>query len=177
MVKGTQRKKIMKDVFLFLIKFNVLLIPFYLIIYFDLNFYPLQIAFTNILAFILKSLSYRVSTSNFFLFVGKNGYPIDISRDCIGWKSSYSLFALVFASSGKTMDKLKFLGIWIPILLVINFFRVLGIILLGLNFGFQYVEAVHDFIWQEGIIFLVVGVWYLWLRKGKLNINKIKNIV
>jgi exosortase/archaeosortase family protein len=177
MDKRTQRKKIIKEVFLFLLRFNILLIPFYLIIYFDLNFYPLQIAFTDFLAFIIKSLNYKVSTSGFLLFLGDSKYPIDISRDCIGWKSSYSLFALVFATPGKIKNKLKFLGMWIPILLLINVFRVVGIILIGLNFGFQYVESVHEFIWQEGIILLVVGIWYIWLRRGKLNIKKIKNIV
>jgi len=176
MVRRTQNKKVIKDVFLFLLKFNVLLLPFYLIIILDLNFYPLQIAFANFLAFFLKILNYDATTSDFLLFVGKNNYPIDISRDCIGWKSSYSLFALVFATPGDTKDKLKFLGLWIPVLLVINVFRIIITIVIGMSFGIQYMEIIHAFLWEVAIIIILIGIWIIWLRKGKLNIMNIRNI-
>lgn len=168
MVKRPQKKKIIKDVVVFLIKFNLLLIPFYAIIYFDISFYPLQIAFTNFLAAVLKLLNYRVSTSDFFLFLGESKYPIDISRDCIGWKSAYSLFALVFATPGETKSKLKFLCVWIPILFIINIFRVLITLLIGLNFGLEYLEVIHTFFWQEVMIIALILVWCLWLKKRKL---------
>ena len=158
----------MKDVFVFLIKFNLLLIPFYAIIYFDVDFYPLQIAFTNFLASVLTSMGYQVSTSGFFLFLGESQYPIDISRDCIGWKSAYSLFALVFATPGLIKDKSKFLVVWIPVLFVVNIFRVLITMLVGLNLGFQYIEFIHTFLWQEVMIIALLLVWYVWLRKGNL---------
>jgi exosortase/archaeosortase family protein len=177
MVKRSQRKKVVKDLFLFLIKLNLLLIPFYLIIILDLSFYPFQIAFANFLAFILKSLNYPVYTSDFFLFVGESKFPIDISIDCIGWKGMYSLFALVFATPGNKKDKLKFLLVWMPLLFVINIFRTLITILVGLNFGLQYLDFFHTFLWQEVMIFSVIGIWYLWLRRGKLNIRGISNIL
>lgn len=151
--------------FFFLLKFNLLLIPFYAIIYFDISFYPLQILFTNLIAIILKSFNYRVTTSDFFLFIGEENFPIDMSRDCIGWKSAYSLFALVFASPGKMKDKLKFLSVWIPVLLVINIFRVTSILMFGLSFGFKYLEIAHTFFWQVMMIILVVVIWYVWMKK------------
>ena len=120
------------------------------------------------MASILRSMGYQVSTSEFFLFLGKNKYPIDISRDCIGWKSAYSLFALVFATHGLVKDKLKFLVVWIPVLFVVNIFRVLITMLVGLNFGFQYTEFIHTFLWQEVMIIALLLVWYVWLRKGNL---------
>jgi len=168
MGRKLQEKKTIKEVFIFLIKFNLLLIPFYATIYFDVSFYPLQIAFANSMASILKSMGYQVSTEEFFLFLGENQYPIDISRDCIGWKSAYSLFALVFATPGLIKDKLKFLVIWIPVLFVVNVFRVLIIMLIGLNFGYQYLEVIHTFLWQEIMIIVLLLVWYVWLRKGNL---------
>jgi exosortase/archaeosortase family protein len=168
MAKKSQKKKILKDVIVFLLKFNVLLIPFYAIIYFDVDFYPLQIAFANFLASILRLMKYRASTSGFFLFIGEEEYPIDISRDCIGWKSAYSLFALVFATPGLMKDKLKFLSVWVPVLFVVNVLRTLMTILIGLNFGFQYIEIVHTFLWQEVMIVVLILVWYIWLKKGSL---------
>ncbi len=177
MVRRSQEKKVVKDIFFFLIKFNLLLIPFYAIIILDVDFYPLQIAFTNLLAFILTSLNYPVKTSDFFLFVGESELPIDISRDCIGWKSMYSLFALVFATPGDKKSKLKFLLAWLPVLFVVNIFRTLITILVGLNFGLHYMEFIHTFLWQQVMIFALLGVWYLWLRKGKLNMKGISNII
>jgi len=106
------------------------------------------------------------------MFIGESKYPIDISRDCIGWKSMYSIFALVFATAGKIKDKLKFLVAWIPILFIINIFRVLITMLVGLNFGLQYLEIIHTFLWQEVMIFAVLAVFYLWLKKRKLLVRK-----
>lgn len=167
-VESPQKKKILKDVFIFLIKFNILLIPFYAIIYFDVSFYPLQIVFTNFIASILSLLGYQFSKSGFFLFLGESQYPIDISRDCLGWKSVYSLFALIFATPGLIKDKLKFLVAWIPVLFVVNIFRVLITILVGFNFGFQYLEVIHTFLWQGVMIIALLLVWVIWLRKGNL---------
>jgi len=177
MVRRAQNKKIVKDVFLFLLKFNLLLLPFYVIIILDLNFYPVQIAFTNLLALLLKTLNYQVSTSDFFLFVGSENIPIDISRDCIGWKSTYSLFALVFASPGDKKNKLKFLGLWIPILLVVNILRVIITIIIGLNFGVQYMDFMHTILWQGGVILILIGIWVVWLKRTKFNIKSIRNII
>lgn len=164
MVTWSQKKKVVKDVFLFLFKFNILLIPFYAIIYLDLSFYPLQVSFTNLIASILGLLGYVVKTNDFFMFIGESEYPIDMSRDCIGWKSIYSLFALVFATKGETKYKLRFLFQWSPVLFVINILRVLITILAGLNFGLQYIEVIHTFLWQEVMIIVLIIVFYLWLK-------------
>ena len=142
-----------------------MLIPFYAIIYFDVSFYPLQVVFTNFIASILSLLGYQFFKSGFFLFLGESQYPIDMSRDCLGWKSTYSLFALVFATPGLIKDKLKFLAVWIPVLFVVNIFRVLITILIGLNFGLQYLEVIHTFLWQEVMIIALLLVWVIWLRK------------
>jgi len=169
MGKKTQKKKVIKELALFLIKFNILLIPYYAIIYFDISFYSLQAVFANLIAAILKIFSYNVTISDFFLFVGEQNLPIDMSRDCIGWKSAYSLLALVIAAPGKFKNKLKFLGFWIPILLLINVFRVVMIIIIGLNFGIKYLEITHTFIWQELMIIIVIGIWYFWLKKNVIS--------
>jgi exosortase/archaeosortase family protein len=171
MDKRLQTKKTLKEVFWFLVKFNLLLIPFYAVIYFDINFYRLQAIFASFIAWVLRLLGYSPQVSDIFIHVGN--LPIDISRDCIGWKSIYSLFALVLASPGKLKDKSKFLGIWLPAMMVLNIFRVLIIILIGLRFGAKTLEIVHKFVWQEIMIIAIVVIWLLWLKKVK-KINKEK---
>ncbi|MDI6826217.1 MAG: archaeosortase/exosortase family protein [Candidatus Aenigmarchaeota archaeon] len=169
MVRVIQKKEIVSKVLFFLLKFNLLLIPFYAIIYFDLSFYPLQVTFANFIATILKLLDHPVRISEFYLFIGRDEFPIDISMDCLGWKSIYSLFALVFATNGKTKDKLRFLIVWIPMLFVINILRVLITLLVGLNFGMQYLEFIHTFFWQEVMIVVLIVIFYIWLKKRKIK--------
>lgn len=171
MDKWAQKKKIVKEIFLFLLKFNLLLIPFYAIIYFDLNFYPLQEVFARFIASILSFLGYRPEVDKFLIYVG--GLAIDISRDCLGWKSIYSLVALILASPGKLKSKLKFIGLWVPYLLFFNIFRVLSAILVGLKFGSYYLELLHKVVWEEVVILMIVGIWYLWMKKAK-KLNKEK---
>ena len=171
MDKRTQKKKIIKEVAWFLVKFNLLLIPFYAITFLDINFYPIQEYFTNFVASILKVFGYSSEVDGIFIYI--ESLVIDISRDCIGWKSIYSVTALVLASPGILKKKLKFLALWISILFVINIFRVVGTILIGLKFGVYYLEIIHKFVWQEIMIIVIISVWYLWLRKViKLNKKK-----
>ena len=170
MDKRPQKKKIVKEIFWFLLKFNLLLIPFYAVIYFDIDFYLLQELFASFIGSVLK-LRYSVDVSGFFIYV--EDLAIDISRDCIGWKSVYSLFALVLASPGKLKDKFRFLVLWVPVIFVVNIIRVLVTIVVGLEFGINYLELLHNIVWQEVMILSIVGVWYLWLRKVK-KLNKKK---
>ena len=170
MDKRPQKKKIVKEIFWFLLKFNLLLIPFYAVIYFDVDFHFFQELFANFIGSVLR-IGYSVDVSGFFIYV--EGLAIDISRDCLGWKSAYSLVALVLASPGKLKDKFRFLVLWIPIFLVANVFRVLITIVVGLEFGVNYLELLHNIVWQEVIVIGIVGVWYLWLRKVK-KLNKKK---
>ncbi len=173
MGKRIQKKKIIKEIFWFLLKFNLLLIPFYAIIYFDVNFYLIQELFANLIGYMLRIFGYSANISGFFIHVGD--LSIDISRDCIGWKSAYSLFALVLASPGKLKKKLSFLGIWVPIFFLFNIFRVFITIIVGLEFDANYLKILHNIVWQEAIILGIVGVWYLWMRKEIFK-KKIKEL-
>lgn len=169
MARIVQKKEIVSKVVLFLLKFNLLLIPFYAIIYFNLSVHPLQVVFANFITSILRLLNYPVRTNEFYLFIGREEFPIEISMDCLGWKGVYSLFALIFATAGKIKDKLRFLVVWAPILFVINILRVLFTMIFGLNFGMQYIEFIHSFLWQEVMIAALIVIFYIWLKKGKIK--------
>jgi exosortase/archaeosortase family protein len=143
----------------------------------DISFYPLQTVFTNFLASILSFLGYQIKTLDYFLFIGETEFPIDISRDCIGWKGMYSLFALVMATPTEMKGKLKFLIIGLPFMFLVNIIRVIGTMLIGLNFGLHYIDFIHTFLWQQLMILILLGTWYLWLKKGNINIEKMRNIL
>ncbi len=167
MAGNVQKKKNLVQAAIFLLRVNIMLIPFYVIIYTNFAFLPLQIAFASLIAWMLGLFGLQTMQIDQFLYVGADKFPIDISFDCLGWKSIYSLSVLVIATPGDAKRKLNFLKIWVPALFGINIFRIISIILLGNVIGFRYVEPVHSYVWQVGIIALVIGIWYLWLKKKK----------
>lgn len=167
-----QKKKVLIETLLFFVKLNAFLLPFYAIIYFNWSYTPLQIVFAGIIASVIRFFGFEVFQSGFFLFLGKDSFPIDISFDCIGWKSSYSLFALLMATPGKIKQKLYFLVKWIPLLMVVNFSRVIIIILIGYAFGFGWIYPVHTYLFQPLMILIVIGIWFIWMKKEKIYRKK-----
>ncbi len=151
------------------------MIPFYAVIYYNISAFPLQELYAKFIAFVLSSISLQAVASGVLVFLGKEKFAIDISFDCLGWKSSYSLFALVFATPGSVKNKLKFLGLWIPIFAFINFVRIMTTVFVGYGFGFQYMELVHTYIWQFAMIGIVLTTWYVWLKNHSGLSKKLKS--
>ncbi len=179
MAKKMHKKKHLnerlKTLLWFLIKFNLLAIPLYIILFLNLSYEPLQSFFASITYGTLKLFNYNVAVDSYRISVlmGDQLVQIDISWDSTGWKSLYALFALVIATPISTYNKkLRFLLIGLPAIFVLNFIRILTTILISLNFGFQYFDIVHTILWREGLILAVVGIWYYWLWKEKVKINK-----
>lgn len=167
-VVKTVDKNRLKKIALFLVKFNLLATPMYLMLYFNISFYPLQRFLTLILEKTLNVIGYiTVSDGNIMLIEGFP-VPVDISWDCTGWKSMWALAALVLATPQQLRcRKVKFLLVFLPVLFLLNFARILTTILLSFEFGFQYLDIIHTFLWREGLIIAVIASWYLWLN-GKI---------
>jgi len=166
-LKKSQQKKLI-EVAKFIVIFNLLAIPMYVVLYFNLSFDPLRSFLAFITAKFLSAFGINIVSENSFLDVLSNNQllKIDISFDSTGWKTLYALFALTFATpKRKTRNKLKFLAVGLPALFVLNFLRIATTILVAVVYGFQYFEVVHIFLWREGLIAAVLAIWYLWLRK------------
>jgi exosortase/archaeosortase family protein len=169
----------LKTVALFLIAFNLLAIPLYIILYF--NIYSPQ--FQNFITFISKpfidifgyntTLEYTSHCNVKAIFIPDYQQSVCISWDSTGWKSMYALAALAIATPFITWrKKWKFITIGVPIVFVLNYIRIVTTILISLKFGFQYFDMVHTILWREGLILAVVAIWYLWVRKENYNIWK-----
>jgi len=168
--KRLGRKKLI-EIAKFIVIFNVLAIPMYVVLNYNLSFDP----FRNFIAFLsAKFLSVfgidAVQTNSFIDILASNQLlKIDISFDSTGWKTLYALVALVLATPArKPKDKMRFLAIGLPVLFALNLLRIATTILVAVVFGFQYFEVVHIFLWREGLIAAVVLIWYLWLRQKKI---------
>lgn len=176
------RKKVLQKklwtVAFFLIMFNLLAIPMFLSLLFNFSYPPLQTFLTDLTYRTLKFLGYNVDlikspTSVVPLISVSSEYPkILISWDSTGWKTLYVLAALTIATPFIAIKKkIKFLAFGLPLMFIFNFIRILTTILIAINYGFQYFEVVHMFLWREGLILAVVLLWYLWLKKVKFNIR------
>jgi exosortase/archaeosortase family protein len=148
----------------FLVKFNLLAIPLYLIIYMNLTLPAVQSFVANSVHTILSALGYMSELNGYMI-----NFPIvsvEITFDCTGWKSVYALFALVVATpSVLWKKKLKFLAVGLPAIFVINILRIVTTLAVVMSFGIEYLEVAHNILWQEGLILAVLGIWYFWLRK------------
>jgi exosortase/archaeosortase family protein len=168
-------RKDLKEVAWFLIKFNLLAIPMYLIIYFNVSMQPFQLFLVQALASGLNAFGYKTylfnsptSTIPLISILGIDTPPIYISTDSTGWKSLYALVALALATPRKKLDKrIRFLTIGLPAIFIINYLRILSTILICLRFGFKYFDFVHGFLWGWGLIAAILAFWYIWLR-GKI---------
>jgi exosortase/archaeosortase family protein len=167
-VKGKFSEEKLIKILLFLLKFNLLAIPLYIVLYFNFSFSPLQ----NFLAYLifqtLKILGYNTSLNGYFLIIQNFPEIIEISWDSTGWKSLYALTALVLATPlSNFYKKVKFLILALPTLFLINYVRILTTILISIKFGLKYFEIIHTFLWREGLIFAIIAIWALYLLKEK----------
>jgi len=182
MAKKTKKNLILRKKLLtvawFLIKFNLLAIPMYLAIYFNLSYPPLQDFLTDLSRPVIELFGYE--TILFYhdycnvqaIYGPEFEKPVCISWDSTGWKSMYALAALAIATPFISWKrKLKFLSIGIPTVFLLNYIRIVSTILIALKCGFQYFDVVHTLLWREGLILIIVAIWYIWLRRIKYNIQ------
>jgi exosortase/archaeosortase family protein len=177
-MKFKLEKKKLELILKFLVVFNLLAIPLYIVLMLDIDFIPLQNFFAFLLEKSISILGHAVSREEFllYIFTGSSFMVIDVSRDCIGWKGVYTLASLVIATPiGTLKKKFKFLLIWIPILTLINFFRVFATILVGIYSNVEVMRILHRFLWQYVQILIILSIWYLWLRKNMTKIRRTKS--
>ncbi|MEM5790891.1 MAG: exosortase/archaeosortase family protein [Candidatus Aenigmatarchaeota archaeon] len=181
--KILERRKKLLATLIFLIKLNLLVIPIYVLLYLDFSVPQIQFFLASSISSTLSLFKFPVISEekNVYVFLAESEsykiIPFEISMDCTGWKSMYLLFALVFASSFDLKRNFKFLAIYLPILFIINFLRITSTIAIALTLGFEYFEVTHNILWREGMIFFVILIWFIWLRKIKYKLKDNLNLV
>lgn len=174
--KILERREMLLGILWFLIKLNILVMPIYLLMAINFSFPQFQSALASALESTLNFLGYPAVVKGYYIGIS-SGYTVasfEINIDCTGWKSMYALTALAIAIPLEQKKKLKFLVIALPFIFALNYVRILTTIILAFKYGFQYLEVVHTFLWREGLIFAVLAIWYIWLRRINYNIRKMK---
>jgi exosortase/archaeosortase family protein len=171
----------MLKTFEFLVRLLLLSIPLYLIIGFGMSsnlLKPLQASVAGQSGWVLEQMGYRILYDDVFITAysdyGKEPFNFMINEDCTGWKSMLFLFALMFAVPAITMRK-RLIGLVIGVIVIWigNIARVVGVVLAERAYGVEVALLVHDYLWQVGLICLVLVIWLVWLywvkRKKKLT--------
>lgn len=178
MAKRIQKKeRMIKRLFavlIFLVVFNLLAIPLYLVMYFDISWKSLQIFNAQLLVVTLDVFRFDSNVEDFTVNVMTQSglQKIEISWDSTGWKSMYAVAVLIIATPVSRLSKrIKFALMGVLAIFILNYLRVVTTILVSLYSDFRLFDIVHTFLWREGLILGVVGFWFIWLLKEKHNIR------
>lgn len=182
-IKNIRRFEILGD---FLIKFNLLAIPMYAVMFAGITFYPLQLFLTDVVYSIVKAGGYWIARSDIMIMlfapVDPPGPPlvetVVMGFDCTAWKTMYALMALVIAApvAGR-QRKVKFILVGIAAIFVLNIIRLVTTITTAYAAGFQYLEIMHTLLWREGLIIALLAIWFVWLKNQKNNISQSQTIL
>jgi len=148
---------------MFLIRLNLFAIPLYLIIMLRLQLYALREAIAIIVSNLLQLSGISASLSGTMIAIQNGSFAADIVWDCTGWKSIFAFFALVFATSFELRKKL-FAMAFLPVIFIINIFRIWFMFYYVHTFGLFGYDVVHTVIWSWGLIIVVLLLWVIWLK-------------
>lgn len=163
------RQKNLFEFFLFIVKLTAFSIPLYAILAFSEVLLPLQEAVSHNVQFLLGSTGMEVVGEGIFLKAGSLYFLI--SGDCTGWKSMLLLTGLILSVPAVGMRKrLTGLAAGLPLLYLGNLARIIIMVFVSLSYGSDFASVVHDYLWQAGLVSLVLVIWISWLfLAGKLR--------
>jgi len=174
---SSKRQKKLMEILLFLLKILIFAIPLHFILVFPGILFPFQEMVSMNVHFLLNFMGLEAARDGFLLTIaGGNPFVFFISGDCTGWKSVLFLTALIFAVPG-VLRKKRFIGLaaGMPLIYAGNIIRILVVVGTQQAFGTSAANLIHDYLWQAGLIALVLVIWISWLVwAGKLEITFLK---
>ena len=180
-----QQKKLWNTL-TFLLRLTVLAIPLYIVIWLNLSLVPLQSVVADQSAWILGAMGFAVTKNNLILSVGgaspftSSPFTFYIGPDCTGWKSMLAFVALIFATLGVAMKK-RVLGLvfGIPLIHLGNLSRIIIVVLIERGLGLDAALVFHDWLWQAGLMAIVLFLWLVWLKweKAASTLSSVKPLM
>jgi len=155
-------------IFIFLVKFALLSLPLHFLLWLNFDARPVQEFVAHAVNQML-SLSGIASVQNgATLAVQTVSGPllVEIIKDCVGWKSMLALFGLISATPKIAMRK-RIIGLLVgaPAIFLLNLVRIWSTIYITAIKGYSFWEITHTFLWQEGLMLAVLGVWWVWMKR------------
>lgn len=151
----------------FLVAFNLLALPMYVVMLSGAQLPALQDATTGVVFAVFRLLGYEATRSGTTITLGAPLYTnIAIDTDCAAWKSMYAYAALVLATPF-AMGWKKRLGLILAgtaVLFALNIVRIVSTVAAAVAFGIGVLDVVHTVLWREGMILAVVAMWFASVR-------------
>lgn len=153
------------QVLLFLIRFNILAIPLYLLLWIDFDPVWLREINAQMTGLLIDLAGIDVTQSG--TIVQTPHLTMDVSVDSTGWKSYFALTALIIAVTNVSWrERVIGIGIGLLVVAVGNLTRLVTMIYLVEVAGISY-DLVHDLLWRWGLTLLIFGYWAFWLTYGE----------
>ncbi len=167
---GRKDRKLWNTV-MFLARLLILSAPLYLVLWLNISLLPLQVIVASNSEVMMEALGIQTARDGLLLSCGVTSpFIFYIGPDCTGWKSMLCFFALVFATLGVTLKKrLLGLAIGIPLIYAGNLIRIVIVVLAERSYGPEAAVVIHDWLWQVGLITLVIALWFAWLKWENLK--------
>ncbi|MCD6591274.1 MAG: exosortase/archaeosortase family protein [Candidatus Aenigmarchaeota archaeon] len=172
----THTQKKLMETLIFLVRLAMLSLPVYIIMNFTYLLYPVQLLVAKNVYNVLQLLGFHVTLKDITIIITENAFVFLISEDCTGWKSMLFFIALVVATMHVDVKK-KICGILVgvPIVYAGNIIRILAVVFVQQRYGITAAKLFHDYLWQAGLISLVLLTWVVWLMyAGKVNTSFLK---
>lgn len=162
------RKNNLYPPFRFIIKFNLLAAPLYVMLLTQWQSSFLIAATHNIVFSVLVAAGLNpISYGDVIAVSIKNGsWGAVINWDCVGWKSLLALFALIFATELPLKTKIKGFLLLAPLIYFVNVIRIWFIFWYIVNYDISNFAFVHAVVWSWGLITAVAVAWLVWLRQN-----------
>lgn len=162
----TETQEKLNKTLLFTLKLLAAGLIFHILLFLYPDTYALQAGLAQIVNFFMEILGFNFETRGIYLIGSEANYVI--TQDCLGWKSMAMFSALVFASSTRFRNHLKFVFAGIAMLITANIIRIVSTIYLSEK-GIISFEIIHGFMWKWGLTFLVLLIWIIWFNRAEFE--------
>lgn len=92
-----------------------------------------------------------------------NGFAYQIAYTCTGFLPSVTFIACVLAYPGALHNKLFGILFCVPLLLAVNFLRLINLYYIGVCFPSSFGLA-HEVIWEGLLAISFIGLWLGWIE-------------
>jgi len=160
-----------------LLLFALILIFYLIVVEYILQYtdtvFPVQIFETNLVVAVQSFFAVDVYAEGSVLFYPYSRLSLYVGPICVGLREM-ALFSIVVLSLSMVSLKtrLRGLAIFLPLIFLENFLRLLVIFPIYQSAGFEGMVNLHDLLWQYGqIIFLVLllFIWFHFFAKKELG--------
>lgn len=162
----TETQEKLNSTLLFTLKLLAAGLIFHIILFVYPDTHTLQVGLAQITNFFLDIIGFNFETQGIYLVGEQANYVI--TQDCLGWKSMAMFTALVFASSTRFRNHLKFVFGGIMLLITANIVRIVSTVYLSEK-GIISFDIIHGVLWKWGLTFIVLVVWIAWFNRTEFE--------